>query len=112
MAAAAVGVLLAAGCGDEPRTSGDDPATTVSPTAEIPTATPTTLPDPGELTGVPERGVEAGCWLLDGYLLLGGDETLLASGQQLRVTGHIARDVLTTCQQGTPFQVETVEPVQ
>ncbi|TDE10924.1 hypothetical protein E1269_10605 [Jiangella asiatica] len=73
---------------------------------------PTTLPDVGELTGVPERGVESGCWLLDGYLLLGADETLLASGQPLRITGHVEHDVLTTCQQGTPFRVENAVPIQ
>ncbi|WP_165358749.1 hypothetical protein [Haloactinopolyspora alba] len=65
----------------------------------------------GELVGVPQPGVEGGCWLIDEYLLLGGDETLLSSGRRLRVTGHVERGVMTTCQQGIAFRVESVEPV-
>lgn len=101
-----VAVLLAAGCTEE-----DGASDGSTPSA---TPTPSSTPDPGpvELTGVPEAGVEEGCWLLDGHLLLGGDKDLLASGQPLRVTGSIDRGVMSTCQQGTPFRVDTVEPAR
>lgn len=48
--------------------------------------------------------------MLDGYLLMGGDRDLLLSGQELRITGIIEKDVMTTCQQGTPFRVESATP--
>jgi hypothetical protein len=64
------------------------------------------------LTGVPEAGVEPGCVILkhEGqmYLLLGGDKTLLSSGRSVTVTGRTRPDLMTTCQQGTPFEVADV----
>lgn len=93
--------------------------TTTAPPSQPPTAPPDETADP-ELTmpttleGVIEAGVEGGCLLLDGYLLLGGATEggeLLTTGSEVRVTGYVAKDVMTTCQQGTPFEVETVEPL-
>ncbi len=63
-----------------------------------------------ELVGTPEPGVEAGCLILDGYLLLGGPRELLESGREVRVSGRAEPGAVTTCQQGTPFQVESAEP--
>src|SRR5690242_5428948 len=104
-----------AGCGSEQGSGGATPTVTVSPTTTpTPTATssasatpsPTGTipggPDPSDpvplptatkgtlvtLTGIPERGVEASCLLLDKYLLIGGDRVLLASGAKVTVTGH------------------------
>ncbi len=101
-----VALLLAAGCAEEGESNDGSSASA--------TSTPSSTPDPGpvELTGVPEAGVEEGCWLLDGHLLLGGDTDMLASGQPLRVTGSIDRGVMSTCQQGTPFRVDTAEPLR
>jgi hypothetical protein len=65
---------------------------------------------PLTLTGTVEAGVERGCLLLDGYLLLGGDRTLIVAGARVTVTGRPEPGTLTTCQQGTPFRVETTEP--
>lgn len=62
------------------------------------------------LTGIPQPGVEAGCLLLQGYLLVGGPRDLLGKGTEITVTGRVQRDMLTTCQQGTPFVVESAEP--
>ncbi|MFL6127500.1 MAG: hypothetical protein ACJ73E_00350 [Mycobacteriales bacterium] len=64
------------------------------------------------LTGVPEPAVEAGGVLLDGYLLIGGPRELLGAGRPVRVTGRVQPDLLTIWQQGTPFVVETAEPVE
>jgi len=81
-------------------TSSSDPSDPVLPPSV--TTGPTTT-----LTGTPRRGVEAGCLLLDAYLLIGGDRTLLDSGVAVRVTGHVDRTVMSFCQQGTPFVVES-----
>jgi hypothetical protein len=59
------------------------------------------------VTGVPGRGVEAGCLLLDPYLLIGGDRALLGSGVQVTVTGHTEPDGMSFCQQGVYLVVDT-----
>lgn len=92
----------------EPTGPGSTPQPTPSGT-DAPTS-PTELPT--QLTGFPEAGVEAGCWLLDGYLLLGGDETLLASGREVQVTGAVEEGVMTTCQQGIPFRVDSTVGIE
>jgi hypothetical protein len=67
---------------------------------------------PGQVTirGQVEEGVEAGCMLLkadDGkaYLLVGGDRALIGGGGRLEVVGELKPGLMTTCQQGTPFEV-------
>ncbi|MFV2009651.1 MULTISPECIES: hypothetical protein [unclassified Micromonospora] len=65
---------------------------------------------PMTLTGAVEAGVEHDCYLLDGYLLVGGSRDLIRPGARLSVTGHVQADLMTTCQQGTPFMVQRVEP--
>jgi hypothetical protein len=80
----------------------------------------TTTPSPSTPSGVPsgditvrgavEEGVEAGCMLLkadDGplYLLVAGDRSMIAQGGRLEVVGRPVPDLMTTCQQGTPFKV-------
>lgn len=59
------------------------------------------------LTGTPAGGVEARCWLLDGYLLIGVPPELLGTGQRITVTGRAEPDLMTTCQQGIPLRVES-----
>lgn len=58
------------------------------------------------LTGIPTAGVEARCWLLDGYLLIGVPTNLLGTDLRITVTGRAEPDLMTTCQQGIPLQVE------
>lgn len=84
--------------------------------------------DPGDMTdpqlpgiektlrGTVSDGVEANCILLtadDGksYLLIGGDRQVIMGGGRLEVTGQIQPDLMTTCQQGTPFTVSTVRKI-
>jgi hypothetical protein len=62
------------------------------------------------LTGNVTPGVEANCLLLDGYLLVGGPREHLRAGARVTVTGRVQADLMTTCQQGTPFVVETAQP--
>lgn len=62
------------------------------------------------LTGVLADGVEGGgCLLLSGYLLIGGPRDVLTSGQRVKVTGHERPGLMSTCQQGIPFVVESAE---
>jgi hypothetical protein len=117
-----------------PTGSSDAGTTPVAPTASTPSQTPgtsepagsgtetsgeredlTLLPtkSPGgqmlTLTGVPTAGVEARCWLLDGYLLLDVPAELIGTGRPITVTGRVEQDLMTTCQQGIPLRVESAE---
>ncbi|GAA2352296.1 hypothetical protein GCM10010170_042930 [Dactylosporangium salmoneum] len=64
--------------------------------------------------GTLKDGVEPGCVLLatdaKTYLLIGGDRAAMKSGQQVTVYGTPQPDLMTTCQQGTPFKVTKIEP--
>jgi hypothetical protein len=59
------------------------------------------------LTGTVSAGVEPDCLLLDKYLLVNGPRDVLRPGARVTVTGRVRSDLMTTCQQGTPFMVET-----
>lgn len=68
---------------------------------------------PVRATGSVTEGVEAGCLLMQvggtSYQLLGVPGELL--GQVVTVTGRLAADTLTTCQQGKPLKVDSYEVV-
>ena len=57
------------------------------------------------LTGTVTEGVESGCLLLAGYLLINGPADIVRAGAKVRVTGTVRTDLVSTCQQGTPFMV-------
>jgi hypothetical protein len=64
--------------------------------------------------GTVKDGVEPGCVLLSAtdsktYLLLGGDRAALKSGATVTVYGKPEPEMMSTCQQGTPFRVSRVE---
>ncbi len=63
------------------------------------------LMDMRTLTGTVTAGVEHGCLLLGEFLLVGGDRTMIQAGAYVTVTGRVVPDLITTCQQGTPFVV-------
>ncbi|MEV7329143.1 hypothetical protein [Micromonospora sp. NPDC093244] len=128
--------LAACGGTNDPTTPGpsasatDQPSPEPSPSTAVPatpgpgvttTPTPPGRPKPGgptppppvgatTLTGTVTAGVEPNCVLLDGYLLLGGPRDVLRAGAKVTVTGRVEAGVMTTCQQGTPFQVENAQP--
>ena len=96
---------------------GQGGATTVPTT--LPGNPPVTRPtDPGgqvTVTGMVREGVEPNCLLLDAqggkrYLLVGGERAELRPGSRVAVTGRVDRDLLSTCQQGEPLVVATIEP--
>jgi hypothetical protein len=114
---ALAGLLLAGllvGACAEP--DGDDAAAgagqgaTTAPTTPPPTTE--RAPPAGQVTvtGTVGDGVEASCLLLDGYLLVGGDRSKLRTGARVKVTGRVERGLLSTCQQGVPLVVASIEP--
>jgi hypothetical protein len=130
--------LALAGCGasdagqdpDEPGGTVTSPVEPNSPSASTgpgdppvvpPTARPGKSLTPGPpgavrpsgtvtISGTIVAGVEVGCLLLDDYLLVGGDKSLLRSGARVTVTGEVQPDLMTTCQQGTPLLVRSARP--
>ena len=110
------GLLLAA-CA-EPDRGGGGPAqgATTVPTTRPGQATGPARPS-GKVTvtGTVRAGVEPGCLLLDAeggqrYLLVGGDRAELRAGSRVAVTGRVDRNLLSTCQQGEPLVVASIEP--
>ncbi|MDF2144940.1 hypothetical protein [Knoellia sp. p5-6-4] len=115
---AALTGLTACGSADGPSARPGSPSTT-----ESPTSTPVedlTLPSSGssaviEVRGAITEGVEAGCLVFtpesattDGSWVLVGNTAGLDAGQTVTLRGTPAPEVVTTCQQGTPFRVESV----
>jgi Protein of unknown function (DUF5818) len=89
----------------------------------VPTTTPDDPPATGPappsgkvtLVGTVTAGVEPNCLLLDAenggrYLLIGGERAELRPGRRVAVTGRVDRGLLSTCQQGEPLVVASVEP--
>lgn len=133
LAVLAVGGCAGTGDGGADR-PGDTPteggSSTVTPSAGPTPTDPTDPTDPGvptgpgappskagpaptagsaamTLTGTVTEGVEPNCLLLDGYLLVGGPRDVVRAGARLSVTGRPEPGLMTTCQQGTPFRVES-----
>jgi Protein of unknown function (DUF5818) len=87
-----------------PTTMPDDPPTTgpTAPTGEV------------TLVGTVTAGVEPDCLLLDAehggrYLLVGGERAELRPGRRVAVTGRVDRNLLSTCQQGEPLVVASIQ---
>ncbi|MGC4852004.1 hypothetical protein ACLQ24_01095 [Micromonospora sp. DT4] len=110
--------LSACGGTDGPATPGAPSATTGQPAPASPSTPAPPLTSPGgptvpprvgatELIGTVTAGVEPNCLLLDGYLLVGGPRDVLTAGARVRVTGRVETGMMSTCQQGTPFVVES-----
>jgi hypothetical protein len=113
----AMAVLLAA-CADVDDGPGGTPGT--SPPPASPPATPP-MPSPSPpleetmtITGEVAEGVEVNCVLLrtgtEEYLLIGNDVDQLRFGDTVTLRGYPDPEVMTICQQGTPFIVTEVVP--
>ncbi|MDP9791531.1 hypothetical protein J2S43_000043 [Catenuloplanes nepalensis] len=130
MAVAALALTACASPSSEsPAAPGAPSSVTVTPSLDgvVPSVVPSL--DPGiplpEMSGKPDKpleitvtgqvtaGVEPGCRILsDGrtsYLLLGGDESVAKVGARVTVTGTLGENIMSTCQQGTPLQVKSVQ---
>jgi hypothetical protein len=116
-------VALLAACadqdgGDGAASGGSGPTTTPETSPSQP---PTTEPGSGggrevTATGTLRAGVEPGCMLLKAdqgptYLLVGGDRGQLREGERVQVSGQLAPDLLSTCQEGQPLLVRSIKPV-
>jgi hypothetical protein len=112
--------LLVAGCGD-PGDDGGGTGAGQGGTTTAPTTTPTTAPTeptrsggPVTVVGTVAAGVEPGCLLLEAerggsFLLVGGERAELRPGRRVAVTGRVVRSLLSTCQQGEPLVVASIE---
>jgi hypothetical protein len=118
LAVLVVAVALLGGCaGTDPDEPGGDvvsPSASPSVPEDLPTPTPSGKPSGGELieiSGTVVEGVEMGCRLIDQYLLMPGpgiNGADLRAGATLTVRGRVRQDMMTTCQQGTPFEVTEI----
>src|SRR5690242_14808132 len=117
-----VGALAGCASGGADKTPGSSPSAAESrPVFAVASPSPSLVPSPstgGEMTitGTLQEGVEGNCVLLKTpdrlYQLIGGDRSKLqgSTSAKVTVTGRIATGMMTTCQQGTPFQVIEVRP--
>jgi hypothetical protein len=93
-----------------------------TPSSAVPSAVPSSgkvYPSPSRsskqapaeltLTGQVEEGVEADCLVMTSgtqmYQLIGGDRHVVRPGNRVIVRGRPVPGLMTTCQQGIPFQV-------
>ncbi|WP_127504825.1 hypothetical protein [Actinoplanes solisilvae] len=123
-------LLLAAGCANNATDSGAAPAPTpsASDVVDLPLPTAKTSGPAGEpssgrpvaggqtITGTVTAGVEPGCLLLadasGSHLLIFDDPAMRADaavGNTVKINGRSQPGMMTTCQQGVPFIVVSVE---
>ena len=111
VAPTSAGTLSTSGATGRATTPSLPGAPTTPPLERDPTDPPIPSPtSPTTLSGIPEPGVEVGCVVLDGYVLLGGDRTVLRSGRAVTVVGHTEPGLASTCQQGRLLVVDSVTP--
>lgn len=64
------------------------------------------------ISGSISSGVETGCVLLEyegtTYNLVGAETEELESGAEVEVSGTVSEDAMSICQQGVPFEVDSV----
>lgn len=125
LALSAVALLGACGTGSSTggsSTSGGAATPPASTTTTSSAPEDPTLPPPSggkvrmlTVTGTVSDGVESGCLLLtptpsdaNGLWQLMGKVAGIKAGQQVTVRGYRVENVASTCQQGRPFQVESI----
>jgi hypothetical protein len=127
--AAVFAASVAAGCaqgtggsaqpgGSVPPTASDNPTPggSLPPSWRATPAPPDKSFPAGEqtLTGRVVQGVEPGCLVMNTpegtYLLLGGSKQVIQAGAWITVRGKANPKLMTTCQQGVPFEVMEARP--
>jgi hypothetical protein len=101
------------GAADSAGTPAEPPASIPAATSAAPSDAPTESPSAGSttITGTVVAGVEPNCLLLDDHLLIIKDpaqQSVAKVGATVTVTGRAEKNMMTTCQQGTPFIVATI----
>ncbi|WP_203708108.1 hypothetical protein [Asanoa iriomotensis] len=61
------------------------------------------------VTGTVTEGVEPGCLLVEGYLLVNAPTSLVYAGVRVRLTLEVRPDLVSTCQQGTPAMITSAQ---
>lgn len=130
LAGLAVALAVLAGCGGSGSTPGSSPSSTTTPEVSVTSSTSPGVPipssgppivtataSPGALAtirGTVTEGVESGCIVLVDDAgaavanLQGWDLEAHPFDSRVEVTGVFETDLMTTCQQGTPFEVRSV----
>ncbi|WP_176984935.1 hypothetical protein [Asanoa ishikariensis] len=89
------------------------PSATVNPPDPVPPATPRPSgakpPKVVNVSGTVTSGVEEGCLLLEGYLLVNAPTSLVYEGVRVRATLEVRPDLVSTCQQGTPAMITSAQ---
>jgi hypothetical protein len=90
--------------------SAGTPPASASPTVPgQPGGTPEPAGADMTLNGQIETGAEAHCLILRSnggtYQLMGGDANIVKAGNNVVVTGHLVKGVMSYCMQGKPFEI-------
>lgn len=114
-------LLVAAGCANnasENGTAAPAPSPSASDVVDLPTVKPSGRPNPGAttITGTVTAGVEPNCLLVNdaagSHLLVFDDPAMRADaavGSKVKISGRSEPGMMSTCQQGVPFVVTSVE---
>jgi hypothetical protein len=116
-ALAALLLALALAACAQPSADSAGSAPSVAPSADLPSADLPSAQGSQTLSGTVTAGVEPNCLVLSGdgatHLLVFHDESLRSAakvGTDVTVVGKAQPDLMSTCQQGTPFIVTSVLP--
>jgi hypothetical protein len=111
VAVSALFVLMLTACASTDGPAGSPGSATPSSSPPVPSPTSSGSEKLMTLTGEVGEGVEAGCTILtsgDQVYELQGSGVKSLSGT-VTVTGHVLHNVMSICQQGTPFRVVEVK---
>ncbi|GIF73715.1 hypothetical protein Asi02nite_32330 [Asanoa siamensis] len=99
--------------------AGPSPSLSIAPpppTGRVPSPRPASPRPSGaksprvvNVTGTVTAGVEPGCLLLDGYLLVNAPTSLVYEGVRVKATLEVRTDLVTTCMQGTPAMITSAQ---
>jgi hypothetical protein len=92
-----------------PTTTAQPPGRNPSPRPEGPRPSGAKTPKVVNVTGTVTEGAEAGCLLLEGYLLVNAPTSLVYAGVRVKVTLEVQEGLVSTCQQGTPAMITSAQ---
>ena len=92
-----------------PTTTAQPPGRNPSPRPEGPRPSGAKTPKVVNVTGTVTEGAEAGCLLLEGYLLVNAPTSLVYAGVRVKATLEVQEGMVSTCQQGTPAMITSAQ---